>query len=411
MRFTKPAIAALKLPNEKAELIAFDDAMPGFGIRIRAGGKRTWVVQYRVGQRQRRLTLGRVEILDLDHARAAAKQALAKVGLGGDPRLEREKSLAEAAKQLSGVADRYLAVAERRLRPRSFHEMRRYLKVAWAPLGDVPIGAIDRATVASHLARMTTENGPVAADRARASLSALFNWAAGEGIADSNPVAFTNRPSNAGPRNRILTDGEIAEVWRSCGNDEYGQIIRLLILTGQRREEVGGIAWSEIDLDKALWQLPAERTKNGRAHQVPLSDAAIAILSAVPERAERDLVFGAGERGFSGWSWGKASLDHRILDARKKAAPEPAKAKPMPAWTVHDLRRTWATRSADIGTAPHIVEAVLNHLSGAKSGIAGVYNLSVYAPEKRAAMVLWGAHITGLLDEGRKSNVKPLRRA
>jgi integrase len=168
--------------------------------------------------------------------------------------------------------------------------------------------------------------------------------------------------------------------------------VRLLILTGQRREEIGGLRWSEFKTDNALITLPGERTKNHRQHDVPLSPTALVAIEATPRRRERDLIFGEGEGPFQGWSRAKAALDKRIA----KLAHENGTAGP---WRMHDIRRTVATRMADLGVQPHIVEAVLNHVSGHKAGVAGIYNRSVYTAEKRAAMEVWTNHVLKIINE------------
>ena len=221
-----------------------------------------------------------------------------------------------------------------------------------------------------YLGEIAAERGPFAANRARTTLSGLFSWAMKEGLVDANPVLGTNRQANGGARTRAH-DAELVAIWNACRDDDHGRIVRLLILTAQRRDEVGGMTRSEIgDLAARKWSLPSERTKNGRAHDVPLSDLTLAISRGLghPGREERELIFGDGararggaDRGYSGWSKAKAQIDQRI----------PAKAKVAPR-TLHDLSRSAATRMADLGVLPHVVEAVLNHVSGSKAGVAGL---------------------------------------
>ncbi len=411
MKFTKPAIAKLELPTDKSEVIVFDDALPGFGLRIRVGGKRTWIAQFRVGSRQRRLTLGDAARMELEQARTEAKKALNKAGLAIDPQAEKFKARADTGVTLGGVADRYLKAKEKTLRRRSFVETERHLRKGWAALRGRSLADIGRQDVANGLSEMAASRGAVAADRARAALSAMYSWAMREGIAIANPVTATNRPAEPVARDRVLSDGELVEVWSACGDAAYGAIVKLLMLTGQRREEVGGMLWPEINTDSALWSLPGERTKNGRPHDVPLSSAALAIVEALPRRADRDIVFGEGAGPFSGWSKSKSALDRRINERRKKApATSHGKTKPIAPWRLHDLRRTLATRMGDLGVQPHVVEAVLNHYSGARAGVAGVYNRSLYSAEKRAALELWGEHVTALVS-GAARSVVPFKRA
>jgi integrase len=231
----------------------------------------------------------------------------------------------------------------------------------------------------------------------------MFNWAMREGFdIPANPVFGTNRPAEPKSRQRVLTDGELAEIWFACRDDDHGRIIKLLALTGQRRDEIGGMRWSEIDEDKKLWTIPGFRTKNHREHIVPLSDSALVLVAASPRRTDRDYVFGDGprrnggdERGFSGWSKAKAALDQRILEVRQQTDP---KAKRLP-WRLHDLRRTCATVMADrLGVLPYLVEAVLNHVSGHKAGVAGVYNRAQYEGEVRDALKRWAEHVKTIVD-------------
>lgn len=400
MKLTKSSVAALTLPAGKSELLVFDDALSGFGVRMRAGGSRTWIVQYQVGRKQRRVSIGHVSGLALEKAREKAGIILARVRLGEDPQADKFKVRAKAAETLGAVVERFLSRQKTRLRPRTLAEQERHLKTHWKPLHGVQIGGIDRAMVTSRIAELVEKNGPTSADHARTSLSTLFAWAMREGLVEANPVAATNKPSHPRPRDRVLSDEELREIWSACRDDDHGRIIKLLLLTGQRRDEIAGLRWTEIDLGKAMVSLPGERTKNGRAHDVPLSDPALAVLP--DRRDDRDYVFGEGEGPFSGFSAAKRKLDERILRARRDAGE---RAKPMAPWRLHDLRRTMATRLGDLGVHPHVVEAVLNHVSGTKAGVAGVYNKAVYAAEKRAALILWAEHVMAMVGKGEKKVV------
>jgi integrase len=261
VRLTRVNVTKLRIPPGKTELLVFDDNLPGFGIRLRAGGKRVWIAQYRVGRKQRRVTLGTVDILDPDEARKAARSTLAKVQLGSDPQADKTEARSRAAVTLGAVSARYLDRAKGRLKPRSYIEVERHLTRHWAPLKGLPLHQMQRVTIAARLGEIATEHGPFAANRARASLSGFFTWAMREGLADSNPVIGTNRSIDERSRERILSNSELASLWNGCREDDYGRIVRLLILTGQRREEVGGMARAELQLDRGLWSIPSERTK------------------------------------------------------------------------------------------------------------------------------------------------------
>jgi integrase len=404
MKLTAATLQKLKVPPGAADKIFFDEGLSGFGLRVRGGGKRTWIAQYRVGAKQRRVTLGTVENLDAQAARQRAKDVLSKVHLGGDPQSEKAERRAQASVTVDAMIDRYLAErAAKRLKPRSFEEVERHLKKHWSALSGLPIRSVTRSDVAAQLGRIAKDNGPFASNRARAALSAFFSWAIGEGLADATPVLGTNKATEEISRDRVLSGEELAAIWNEAGRGDYGSIVRLLILTGQRREEVGGMVWPEIDLDKRVWRIDAERTKNGLAHDVPLSSHAVEILKK-RERSGRALVFGSREGPFQGWSNAKSALDRRVL-ATQGGSGVDGSLKP---WRLHDIRRTVATRMGDLGIQPHVIEAVLNHISGYKACVAGVYNRATYAAEKRRALDLWGVHVADLA-EGRESNVVAFR--
>jgi integrase len=389
VRLTKATIDRLKLPPGKSETIVFDEVLPGFGLRIRAGGKRTWIAQYRLGHKQRRVTVGTVETVDPDEARKRARSVLAKVHLGTDPQVEKAEARAHAAVTVGSVTDAYLTgYAAKRLKPGTFTDVERYLRRHWAPLRELPVRRVTRGDVAARLARIAEDNGGYASNRARVALSAVYAWAIAEGLTDANPVVGTRKAIEEIPRDRVLSDEELAAIWRQAGETDYGVIIRLLILTGQRREEVAAMTWDEVDLESATWRIGSNRTKNARTHDVPLAPRAVEILRTVERRDSRALVFGSRAGPFSGWSKAKSSLDVRVL-AALGCAPVP--------WRLHDIRRTVATRLADISVLPHVIEAVLNHISGDKAGVAGVYNRAAYVSEKCAALDLWAAHVTALI--------------
>ncbi|XIA65144.1 tyrosine-type recombinase/integrase [Bradyrhizobium sp. TZ2] len=385
------AVNRIEIPTGRSEVIVFDEKLPGFGVRVRTGGRRTWIVQYRIGNKQRRVTLGRVGTLSAEKARREARTALGKVHLGRDPQDEKFMERTRAGVTLGAIVETYLTYARRNLKPKSLSEVERCLTKQWAPLAGAPAHLIERGAIAKQLNAISTGSGLVSANRARSYLSAMFNWAIREGLIDDNPAVKTNRATEEKSRDRVLDNDEFRLVMTCVGDDQYGAIVRLLAITGQRRQEVGAIRWSEIG--GSLWSIPADRTKNGLPHDVPLSKQAIAVLDHCPRKAERDLVFGVRGGPFSGWSKAKAQLDERIAREQRKTNP---KARSIPAWRLHDIRRTVATRMGDLGVQPHVIEAALNHISGHKAGVAGVYNRSSYAEEKRAALELWGKHLDAL---------------
>jgi integrase len=398
MRLDTRSIATLDLAG-KRDAIFFDDDLPGFGYRLRvgAGGKKilkSWIVQYRRAGSSRRLLLGAGEVLSAEQARAAAKKVLAKIALGEDPQAERADRRGKDRLNLRGVVDEYLAARKPDIRRRTYVGVRRYLTgLYFKPLHGMPIDTVSRRDIAARLVTITREHGSVVASRARAALSTFFVWCLRMGLTESNPTIGVVKPKEGKPRERVLNDQELAAIWRECGDDDYGRIIRLIILLGCRRQEIGGLCWSELDLDRGVWRLPAERSKNGRAHELPLMPMAIDILKHVPRRLTRDQLFGARSgNGFSAWDKCKQELDAR---------------SGVVGWTHHDLRRSSATKMADIGIAPHVIEQILGHTSGHKAGVAGIYNRSSYEREVRAALALWADHIHHVVTS-RERKVLPL---
>jgi integrase len=364
----------------------WDGKLVGFGKRTR-DGRETWVIQYRLGHKQRRMTIGTCAKLTQAQAREQARKRLAAVQLGQDPAADKRQTRTEAKHTLRSVATQYLEARQGAVRARTYAEVSRYLSEHWAPLHSVPVNAIRRADVALEVSKMIRKNGSAAAAKARAALSAFYVWAMGEGIAEANPVIGSNRPVEGPPRDRVLTDAELAAIWKGLADDDYGKVVKLLVLTGCRREEIGGLRWTEIDSKERVIRLPAERCKNHRAHDVPLTDLAWSILQQQPVLGEH--VFGRDATGFRAWAYDKEGLDERLGD---KVAP----------FRLHDVRRTVATRMADLGVMPHVIEAVLNHQSGHKRGPAGVYNRSRYDREVRNALALWNDHVRTLVEGGER---------
>jgi integrase len=378
MRLTDRTVATITVPPGKAEIIVFDDLLPGFGIRVRAGGSRRWVYQYRIGSTNRRFTF---KEMDAGKARRAAETLAAKVTLGTDPALEKAAAHHAAGDTFKRCLDQYLARPQGKRRNSTLREIRRHLERNLAPLHPLHIKNLDRRRVSVELARLTSECGPVQSNRIRASLSRFLNWCIGEGFADANVALLTNKNEEF-KRERVLDDRELRTVWNALPQGDFGDITRLLILTGQRREEIGQLRWSEFHVNEKVIKLQGSRTKNHRPHIIPLSDPALAILKARQQNG-RDLVFGRGVGGFSSWTRYKRALNARApLD-------QP--------WVVHDLRRACAIGLANLGVQPHLVETILNHVSGFRAGVAGRYNLAAYESEKRAALDLWGEHVMAVV--------------
>lgn len=375
--------------------VVWDTAVKGFGIRRHTTEDVFYLLRYRFNGRQtfkkigRHGSIGRNGVsLTPDTARTEAKRLLGLVASDTNPKTERVRQ----AETFGAEVERYLAKRKERMKPRAYLEVERHLLTHAKPMNSARLSEIDRRAIAQRLGEIETASGPAARNRVRSSLSAFFNWAVKEGLLDANPVAGTAKAEEGGSRERVLVPSELAEVWAALPQDQFGDIVRLLILTAQRREEIGGLAWSEVKGD--LIALPPERVKNKRLHQLPISPQAKTILDRQPRRNNRDLIFGIGKGGFSGWSDCKTRLDKAILEKRRE---KDRKAKAMPDWRLHDLRRTAATGMAELGVLPHIIEAILNHVSGHKGGVAGVYNRATYEDEMREALERWANHVDGIV--------------
>jgi integrase len=350
MRITKTVVDRLA-----ANSFAWDSGLIGFGVR-RQLRSAFYLIRYRVGGRQRYFTIGRHGELAPDQARKEAQRLLGEIASGKPLTKVETNSFGEAI-------ERYLAHARARLRARTLVEIERHLRRYSAALHSLRLDAITRRDVAGVL---TSYEGSTR-NRVRASLSSMFSWAVKEGLAELNPVPQTWKLAEPS-RSRVLTGDELRRIWLALPSDDYGTIVKLLLLTGQRRDEIGGLQWSEINLDATL-TLPESRTKIHREHTLPLSAQALALL---PNKGEGKLF------AFNNWHKAKTRLD---LKAR------------VSGWRLHDLRRTCATGMAELGVQPHIIEAVLNHVSGHKAGVAGIYNRAKYSDEMRSALQKWADHL------------------
>jgi len=398
MKFAVKNTAALELPDGSRDQVWWDDDIAGFGIRLREGGSRRWIYRYRIGSKQRSVILGSAKSVPLALARKNAGELEARVRLGEDPALDRQSARLEADNTLGVLANQYLQARKPEWRPSSYTDFERHFIKYAKPLHRLPMAAVSQRSIANLLNDIANEAGSATANRVRASLCSLFGWAIREGIRlpEGNVASYTNKREEKS-RDRVLTNAELKTIWTACRDDDFGGAIKLLILTGQRENEIGGLRCDELH-DRQI-VLSAERTKNKRTHVIPLSSAAKSILDEFV-RAGRRYVFGRDDTGFQGWSGAKRALDSRITEA----------GEPVPHWRIHDLRRTAATGMAELGVQPHIIEAVLNHVSGHKGGIAGVYNRASYDKEKRQALDLWAEHVTALV-EGRAATVVPMKRA
>jgi integrase len=383
MKLNASAVKALTLPSGVKEKTFFDDALGGFGVRLRDGGSANYVVQYDIAGKTKRVTLGSTAMLDVGVARGQARDLLASVRRGGDPAADKRARHAEAAATFGALLPRYLAKVRAESRPRSAREIEARLNKLARALHPRPLTSIDRRAISSLLADVAERSGPSAAINLHGSLSGYFTWLIQAGLLNENPTVNAAKPDKRPSRERVIREAELRTVWAALGEDDYGDIVKLLVLTACRRGEIGGLRWDEVDLEEAVIEIPGARMKNGKPHVVPLSKPALVIL-AKRQRNGRDHVFGRGSSGFQGWSHRRRALDDGIAGKR-------------PDWVLHDLRRLASTVMHDkLGIPPHIVERVLAHV-GHQSGIAGTYNKAEYLTEKRRALERWGQWVVGVV--------------
>ena len=396
---TIKALENLKPAGRRREVS--DGGVPGLYLVIQPSGKQSWAYRYRFNGRPRKWTIGPCAAIDLKTARELAREALRRVSCGADPCTDKKAAKAAARipvglDLIETVTSRFVAQhAKRKLKPATAAEIERLLgREVVAPWRGRRLSQITRADIHDLLDGIVTRGSPVTANRTLAWLRRMSSWAIERGLIEASPCAGIRAPAAETSRDRVLSDDELKAVWRAADALEtpYNAFVKLLILTGARRSEVAGMMWREIDFDAKLWTLPAARAKNATEYQIPLSDSAVQILRALPRIADSDLVFTlSGRVPIRGFHNVKTRID----------ALMPA----GPSWTLHDLRRTFASGCARLGIAVHVVEAALNHRSGSIRGIAAVYNRYSYDTEKRAALEVWGRHVEGLASGKLAANV------
>ena len=353
MHLTEKIIAELALRPGESERLIGDDALTGLRLRLRQGRKgvtRTWVYKYSIGGAVRSITFDAAGHT-LAAARKRAGELQAAVRLGGDPAQERDAGRLQAEQTFDAALRTYLPMKRSTTRARTYGELERHLTRYLQPLLRLPVAAIATPMLSARLATIARENGVTTSDNVRRSLHAFYVWAMRQGLVSNNPVVGVER-HRLKSRDRVLDADEIRTIWEATsGPEDYSAIVRTLLLTGCRLNEIGQLKWSEVYSDRIV--LPGERVKNGRVFVLPLTPQVEAILQ-VRRGSGRVYVFGRGPNGFSGWGASKATLDARIKASGHK----------MHGWTHHDARRTCATGMAELGVSPFVIEAALNHVSG-----------------------------------------------
>jgi integrase len=373
-KLTTAAVERIRAPKE-GQRDHFDQSHPGLALRVSYGGARTWVYFYRLhGPKLHRMTLGHFPAMSLAEARDAWRTAHKRVSSGENPAGHRPVA-----------ADTFAAIFEDWLKRdqasnRSVGEVRRAIEVDVMPAWrDRLIGTIARRDVIERIDAVADRGAVIAARRLHAYLHRLFRWCVGRGILEVNPMADLPRPGAETRRDRVLSDAELAAVWK--GTEKlgwpFGPVVKLLILTGARRSEIGRLRWSEIEGDAI--KLAGERTKNREEHIIPLAQPAVEIIEALPHIDGGYVFSTTGKTPVSGWSKVKEALD--------KATG------PLPDWRLHDLRRSCATGLQRLGIGLQVIESVLGHVGGSRSGVIGTYQRHAFGPEKRQALDAWAREV------------------
>jgi integrase len=430
---TDKQIEHAKPAPARRRYILWDAVAPSLGLRVTDRGHKSFVVHRRVNGRLMMMTLGDYPALPLADARDKAREALNAMTKGVDPRQsDAVRVTASGLKRDSfeGAVETYIKrEVEKNRRPRTQDEIIRPLRKLLVPRwGTLPLSEIGPREIIALMDEMVDAGTPVAANRTYSVLRRFFGWCIERHLLESNPAANVKKPTKETARERALDDDELREVWLASTTLDwpFGPYVRALILTGQRRNELAGMTWGEVDLQSRQWTIPGQRTKNHKEHVVPLASAMMDILANAPHfarasgEADTELnlpVFTTtGNTPVAGYSRAKTRLDTEILRARRERASatgrDPDKVKPLLAWTFHDLRRSCATGMGRIGIQPHIIETVLNHSSGFRSGVAGVYQRHPYLEERRRALDAWADHLARLAAPSPpKDNVVALRGA
>lgn len=413
-------------PQER-EAVHWDDRLAGFGLKVTPAGSKVYIYRYRMalpGQAAatppKKYTIGKHGELTPDQARKRAQELAALVATGIDPR-EREAEALNAKQALATreeelrrleqdlafdrIAARWLEhyEHEKGRRPSSVTMAKMVVRLYLKPsFGSRPIPKIELKDLQSVIDAIPL-NKRAMRRNVFAYASVLFGWALRRQYISTNPLASMEKPQAPIARDRVLDDVELAMVWKAAEAMPvpWAPFYRLLIMTGQRKSEVAGMAWSELDRSSAIWTIPAERAKNKNSHLVPLSEAVTAELDVLADGQQWPttgyVLTTTGRTPISGFSKAKRMLDQKITDIDEGGA--------LPPWRVHDLRRTAATGLQRLGVRFEVTEAVLNHVSGAKGGIAGVYQRHDWAAEKRAALDAWAGHVRQLITGITATNV------
>ena len=418
--FTDRTLSALKVDVGRKDRMIFDAACPGLGVRATSTGTKVFVVQWTdpATKRKVREKLGVWGGITIEQARNAARARLGEVAKGLNPRAERlrqreqaERERVEAVLTFDGLVNEWatLHLASRRRNYRQ--EAPRAIRLAFGVLLKRPASRITRSDAVNVLDGLVKDGKAAMAARTLAYARAAFSWALKRGKVPANPFQGLPIGTSSESRDRVLSDIELAEFWAATRNMPFpwGPFYRLAALTMQRREEVAGMRWSEISGDFSTWTIPGSRMKNGRPHDVHLSEPAGAILQDLPRINGRDLIFTTtGVTPISGFSKAKTSLDAAIERVGVEATERFGAKSGIAPWRLHDLRRTGVSVLARLGFDSIVVDLLLAHQPSKLRGVASVYQRHSFATERARALEAWAAHVTGLATGGNVIRLKTL---
>jgi len=419
-KLTDRFLATLKVEEGRKDRLVFDSACPSLGVRVTAKGTRTFITQWTdpATRRKVREPIGVWGNLTIDQAREAARARLGAVAKGINPKAERARQRAETERERAEMALTFGALVEEWTALHLAHRRERYrteavraIRHAFPDLLKRPAARITKADAVNALDRLARDGKAAMAGRTMAYARAAFHWAEKRGKVPGNPFQGLPLSSGATVRERVLSDGELAEMWAAAGTLGYpfGPFFKLLTLTLQRREEVAGMCWSELAEDLSVWTIPGSRMKNSKPHDVHLPGATRAILRKIPRVEGCDFVFSTtGRTHISGLSKAKIALDAAITKARFDAAQKTGrKPSALVPWRLHDLRRSGVSALARLGFDSIVVDKILAHQPAKLLGVASVYQRHDFARERAQALDAWAEHITGTVSQ----NVVPLRGA
>ena len=363
-----------------------DPYLKGFGLRVSKMDTKTFFVRVRYRGKTQRHTIGTYPSYSLSEAREKAAEVIEQAEKGALHSVDVQKlSIKEAY-------DRFIELYAK-VHNKDWAMSDSRLKKFMAEYGGMDLADLHRRDIIAFLDRLVAAGTPTQANRARAALSRFLNWCVERTYIEHSPCQGVPKPAKEKPRDRVLTDDEILKVFNISDEFSYpfGPLFKVLMLTAQRRGEVSGMRWSELDLPNKTWSLPKERAKNGKAHIVPLSPYVVEILESLPRFLHSDFVFTTtGETPVSGHGKYKYRLDEALG---------------VNDWVFHDFRRTAASGMARLEIPPYVVEKVLNHVSGTFAGVLGVYNQYGYDREKREALNKWAEYVIGLSNETKRTNI------